>query len=484
VIVARQSTARTVIVGPVLDSTGAAVTTAVVGDFKIAKNGGAPAALNASATLTHRHTGKYSLALTASDLDTVGQAEVTLDKTTDDCPVKELTVIEEAIYDALFAASANAWSGAAGSSIGTANVTQFGGSAGTFASGRPEVNASHWAGSAVATPTVAGVPEVDLTHWLGTAAATPTVAGVPEVDVTHFGGTAGTFSSGLPRILLANSASHGGTSAVITFERMIGASTTDGEPCIKLTGSSTGAGAGLRCSGGNPAGAGNGAEFTGGGGGGADFVLLNNDSTSLRTVVWTGGTRTVSAATNITSTGGSVPITAGGLVSADVAAISTDTTAADNAEAFFDGTGYAGTGNTIPTVTTLTNDPTGVTTLLSRATEARLAELDAANLPADVDQIKADLPTKPTRGVALTSLPFPMRLASDGYSPATGVTVTVQVSKDGGAFANSTNSAVEIGSGWYRVTLTATEMTADTVALKMTGSGCVNTELTIVTGAT
>jgi hypothetical protein len=196
VIVARQSTARTVIVGPVLDSTGAAVTTAVVGDFKIAKNGGAPAALNASATLTHRHTGKYSLALTASDLDTVGQAEVTLDKTTDDCPVKELTVIEEAIYDALFAASANAWSGAAGSSIGTANVTQFGGSAGTFASGRPEVNASHWAGSAVATPTVAGVPEVDLTHWLGTAAATPTVAGVPEVDVTHVLGTASAGTAG------------------------------------------------------------------------------------------------------------------------------------------------------------------------------------------------------------------------------------------------------------------------------------------------
>lgn len=37
-------------------------------------------------------------------------------------------------------------------------------------------------------PSVAGVPEVDVTHWLGTAAATPTVAGVPEVDVTHVAG--------------------------------------------------------------------------------------------------------------------------------------------------------------------------------------------------------------------------------------------------------------------------------------------------------
>lgn len=50
-------------------------------------------------------------------------------------------------------------------------------------------------------------------------------------------------------------------------------------------------------------------------------------------------------------------LTAGGNIKADVLAISGDTTAADNAEAFFDGTGYAGTGNVIPTVTTLTNLP-------------------------------------------------------------------------------------------------------------------------------
>ena len=56
--------------------------------------------------------------------------------------------------------------------------------------------------------------------------------------------------------------------------------------------------------------------------------------------VWTSGTRTLTAATNITSTGGTVPITAGGLVNSDMAAISTDTAAADNAEKYFDGTGY------------------------------------------------------------------------------------------------------------------------------------------------
>jgi hypothetical protein len=51
-----------------------------------------------------------------------------------------------------------------------------------------------------------------------------------------------------------------------------------------------------------------------------------------------------------------------GNMKVDVLALSGDTTAADNAEAFFDGTGYAGTNNVIPTVTT-TATATAVTTV-------------------------------------------------------------------------------------------------------------------------
>ena len=43
----------------------------------------------------------------------------------------------------------------------------------------------------------------------------------------------------------------------------------------------------------------------------------------------------------------------------DVVQISGDSTAADNAEAFFDGTGYAGTNNVIPSVTTVTGNVNG-----------------------------------------------------------------------------------------------------------------------------
>lgn len=68
-----------------------------------------------------------------------------------------------------------------------------------------------------------------------------------------------------------------------------------------------------------------------------------------------------------------------GDIKVDVETISDDATAASNAEAFFDGTGYAGTGNVIPTVTTLTNAPSdssGTTTLLSRVTSTRAGYLD------------------------------------------------------------------------------------------------------------
>lgn len=57
---------------------------------------------------------------------------------------------------------------------------------------------------------------------------------------------------------------------------------------------------------------------------------------------------------NVVNLGGSAVDASGGLINANVKQISADATAADNAESFFDGTGYAGTNNVIPTVTNVT----------------------------------------------------------------------------------------------------------------------------------
>ena len=116
--VLKQSTAITVLVGPVLDSTGAAKTNEVVGSIKVTKNGTVGAA-NGSATLTHDHAGKYKLALTTGDTDTVGLLEVSLNSGTNDMPVQRFNVIDGDVYDALFA------SGATG--LLPANITQVNG---------------------------------------------------------------------------------------------------------------------------------------------------------------------------------------------------------------------------------------------------------------------------------------------------------------------------------------------------------------------
>lgn len=75
-----------------------------------------------------------------------------------------------------------------------------------------------------------------------------------------------------------------------------------------------------------------------------------------------------------------------------------------------------------------------------------------------------------------------MELSATG--PATAKTVTIQISKDGAAFANiafGTGTATEVSNGWYKFDLSATELNADVVALKATATACVQKGVTIYT---
>jgi len=128
---AKDGTAITLPFGPVLDSTGAEYTGAVVGDVKISKNNGTPAALNGSATLTHKEVAIYELVLTTSDISAVGQATITLSKTTYIAPPVSLIVLPATVYDALITNATNTTGGliaataainAASGYIGTASA--------------------------------------------------------------------------------------------------------------------------------------------------------------------------------------------------------------------------------------------------------------------------------------------------------------------------------------------------------------------------
>ena len=126
---AKQSTAATLIVGPILDSTGAEYTSAVIGDLSISKNGGTLTALAAAATLTHIANGQYALVMTTGNLDTLGRLQITCNKSTYQMPPIGLVVVPAMVFDSLVL----------GTDVLQSDVTQFGGTAGTFAAGIPTV---------------------------------------------------------------------------------------------------------------------------------------------------------------------------------------------------------------------------------------------------------------------------------------------------------------------------------------------------------
>lgn len=84
------------------------------------------------------------------------------------------------------------------------------------------------------------------------------------------------------------------------------------------------------------------------------------------------------------------------------------------------------------------------------------------------------------KGVERTVV-FKMVDETDFATPETGLTVTATISKDGGSFASCTNSVSEIANGWYKVTLTATEMSADEIILKCTATGAAQCDRLIIT---
>ncbi len=89
-------------------------------------------------------------------------------------------------------------------------------------------------------------------------------------------------------------------------------------------------------------------------------------------------------------------------------------------------------------------------------------------------------PLKVTKNAALAAFPFPM--FSSAGSLLSGLSVVAQRSLDGAAFASCANAATEIGSsGWYSISLAATDTNADTIALWFSATTAAPTTITIIT---
>lgn len=95
----KQSTAQTVVIGPILDADGVAVTTAIVTNISIAKNGSA--APLTTEDLTHLANGYYTLALTTTNTNTLGILAVFANNTAMSMTVFRWNVIVAQVYDSL-----------------------------------------------------------------------------------------------------------------------------------------------------------------------------------------------------------------------------------------------------------------------------------------------------------------------------------------------------------------------------------------------
>lgn len=188
-----------------------------------------------------------------------------------------------------------------------------------------------------------GRAEVNTSHIAGSAVSTSTAQ--LGVNVVNFGGSAGTFASGRPEV----NASHIAGSSVSTSTAQLGVNVVN---------------------------------F---GGSAGTFASGRPEVNSSH---W-GGTAVASATPNV-----------------NIAQISGDSVAADNAESFFDGTGYAGTNNVIPSVTTVTTTTTA-TNLTNAPTSGDLTATMKASVNAEVlDVLNTDTFSEPGQGTpaATTSL--------------------------------------------------------------------------------
>lgn len=152
------------------------------GDVKISKDGGTAANVtNLPTAITMGNGAIWDFSLTATEMEAAQIIITVVDSSTK--AVEDQSFIIETYGNA---------SGQHAFDLDTAtqdvNVTQFGGSNGAFASGRPEVNATHIAGSAVDTAT-AQIGANVVSYASGQAPLQPTTAG-RTLDVSA-GGEAG-----------------------------------------------------------------------------------------------------------------------------------------------------------------------------------------------------------------------------------------------------------------------------------------------------
>jgi hypothetical protein len=327
------------------------------------------------------------------------------------------------------------------------NVIDFGGTAGTFTSGVPNVNA-----------TLAGTMTANVVSWLGTAVTS--AAGVPNVNVIDFGGTAGTFAAGVPTV------NAGGVTGTVTANVVswLGTAVTSS--------------------------------------GGVPIVDANLIGTPAVNVTEFGGTAGTFAAGVPTVSAGGIT----GTVTANVvqwlghAVAAVNNGYPDVNTKYYNALTAQTDANQLPSVNAVDWDGTAVATpnvggvplvdvsdfggnpvQLSGSFPAGIPEvaiqtnLDKTGYALSAGQITVKKDT------ALAGFTFAMFNATPPSSLATGLSVSSSRSIDGGAVAGTTNAVAEVGSGVYKINLSAADLNGNSITFIFTAPSALDCAFTFVT---
>lgn len=171
-------------------------------------------------------------------------------------------------------------------------------------------------------------------------------------------------------------------------------------------------------------------------------------------------------------------VPAGASVSADNAAIKSDTAAILNDVGVGAGAIFARLG--APSGASMSADIAAVKSDTATVVAALPANLSLLSINGSG---KVKIQSGVAKNTALNNFEFVIT-DSTNHAPVTGVTVTVERSIDNGAFAAGTLSAVtEIASGVYSVNFAAADLNGGVITLLATATGCDATIITIVTDA-
>jgi hypothetical protein len=85
------------------------------------------------------------------------------------------------------------------------------------------------------------------------------------------------------------------------------------------------------------------------------------------------------------------------------------------------------------------------------------------------------------KDTALAGFTFPMFSTVPPGGLTTGLSVTASRSIDGGSVAGTTNAVSEVGSGIYKINLSAADLNGNSITFLFTASGALDAAITIVT---